>query len=70
MACLAGVVVVVAYDMSEWRTFLSIDKTIEIDTGRSSDHVLLTVIFDLTIAIGGGLVAGRVCFHQAHHGKH
>lgn len=56
MACLAGILVVVAYNMSEWRTFLAFRK------GSRSEMLALavtffhTVIFDLTIAIGIGLV--------------
>lgn len=56
MACLAGVLVVVAYNMSEWRTFTSLVKQSKSTLGILMTTFLLTVIFDLTIAIGVGLL--------------
>lgn len=56
MACLAGVLVVVAYNMSEWRTFISLTRQSKSTTGILLTTFLLTVIFDLTIAIGVGLM--------------
>ncbi|MDR2815374.1 MAG: STAS domain-containing protein, partial [Proteiniphilum sp.] len=56
MACLAGVLVVVAYNMSEWRTFASLTKQSRSTMGILMTTFLLTVIFDLTIAIGVGLM--------------
>ncbi len=56
MACLAGVLVVVAYNMSEWRTFTSLTKQSKSTLGILMTTFLLTVIFDLTIAIGVGLM--------------
>ena len=56
MACLAGVLVVVAYNMSEWRTFVSLIKQSRSTMGILMTTFLLTVIFDLTIAIGVGLI--------------
>ena len=56
MACLAGILIVVAYHMSEWRQFRSLLK------GNKSDVMILlvtfffTVIFDLVIAIEIGIV--------------
>lgn len=62
MACLAGVLVIVAYNMSEWRTFLSLSKQ-----SKSTMAVLLTtfgltVVFDLTIAIQVGLLLAVFSF--------
>ena len=62
MACLAGVLVVVAYNMSEWRSFRSLAKQ-----SRGTFAVLLTtfaltVIFDLTIAIEVGLLLAVFLF--------
>lgn len=60
MACLAGILIVVAYNMSEWRTFVAFRR------GQKSEMLALlvtfffTVIFDLTIAIGVGLVLALV----------
>ena len=56
MACLAGVLVVVAYNMSEWRTFVSLIRQSKSTMGILMTTFLLTVIFDLTIAIGVGLM--------------
>lgn len=56
MACLAGVLVVVAYNMSEWRTFTSLTRQSKSTLGILMTTFLLTVIFDLTIAIGVGLI--------------
>ncbi|WP_352422024.1 sulfate permease [Proteiniphilum sp.] len=56
MACLAGVLVVVAYNMSEWRTFVSLTRQSKSTMGILMATFLLTVIFDLTIAIGVGLM--------------
>ncbi|MDR1742712.1 MAG: sulfate permease [Dysgonamonadaceae bacterium] len=62
MACLAGVLVVVSYNMSEWRSFLALAKQ-----GKSTLAVLLTtfiltVVFDLTIAIEVGLLLAVFVF--------
>src|SRR5690554_5581733 len=56
MACLAGVLVVVAYNMSEWRTFITLVKQSKDTRVILLTTFLLTVIFDLTIAIGFGLL--------------
>jgi len=62
MACLAGVLVVVAYNMSEWRTFRNILKGQKQDAAVLIITFLLTVIFDLTIAIEIGLLLAVVLF--------
>ncbi|MEA4937297.1 MAG: sulfate permease [Paludibacter sp.] len=62
MACLAGVLVIVAYNMSEWRTFKSLMKGQKSDVAVLVATFLLTVIFDLTIAIEIGLVLAVVLF--------
>jgi SulP family sulfate permease len=62
MACLAGVLVMVAYNMSEWRTFRSLLKGLKSDMVVLVATFLLTVIFDLTIAIELGLVLAVVLF--------
>jgi SulP family sulfate permease len=56
MACLAGVLVVVSYNMSEWRTFKLILKNPKSDVAVLLTTFLLTVFFDLTIAIEVGLL--------------
>ena len=62
MACLAGVLVIVAYNMSEWRTFKSLMKNTKSDVSVLLATFLLTVIFDLTIAIEVGLLLAVVLF--------
>ncbi|HLP04607.1 MAG TPA: sulfate permease [Paludibacter sp.] len=62
MACLAGVLVVVSYNMSEWRTFRSLMKTPKSDVAVLLTTFLLTVVFDLTIAIEIGLLLAVVLF--------
>ena len=62
MACLAGVLVIVAYNMSGWRSFLSIMKNPKSDITVLWVTFLLTVIFDLTIAIEVGLICACLLF--------
>lgn len=62
MACLAGVLVVVAYNMSEWRTFKSLLKGNKSDVSVLIATFVLTVIFDLTVAIEIGLLLALVLF--------
>ncbi len=62
MACLAGVLVIVAYNMSEWRMFISLVKQSKDTRAILLTTFLLTVIFDLTIAIGFGLILAVFAF--------
>ncbi len=62
MACLAGVLVIVSYNMSEWRTFKALMKNPKSDVAVLIVTFLLTVIFDLTIAIEIGLLLAVVLF--------
>ena len=62
MACLAGVLVIVAYNMSEWRTFKGLLKNAKSDVAVLLATFSLTVIFDLTIAIEIGLLMAAVLF--------
>lgn len=62
MACLAGVLIIVSYNMSEWRTFKSLMKNSKSDVAVLLTTFLLTVIFDLTIAIEIGLLLALVLF--------
>ena len=62
MACLAGVLVVVSYNMSGWRTFLQLMKNPKSDITVLIITFLLTVIFDLTIAIEVGLLIACLLF--------
>jgi len=63
MACLAGVLVVVSYGMSGWRSFLAMAR----NNPKSDVTVLLltfflTIVFDLTVAIEFGLVCACLLF--------
>ena len=62
MACLAGVLVIVSYNMSGWRTFKGLLKNPKSDVSVLLITFFLTVIFDLTIAIEWGLVIACVLF--------
>lgn len=62
MACLAGVLIMVSYNMSGWRTVKAILKTPKSDVTVMIVTFLLTVIFDLTIAIELGLLLAILLF--------
>lgn len=62
MACLAGVLVVVSYNMSGWRVFKGLLRNPKPDVVVLLMTFFLTVIFDLTVAIEVGLVIACVLF--------
>ena len=62
MPCLAGVLIMVSYNMSGWRTIRSMCRQSRSDITVLFTTLLLTVIFDLTIAIEIGLVLAVVLF--------
>ena len=62
MACLAGVLVVVSYNMSGWRTFKELLSNPKSDVGVLLVTFFLTVIFDLTVAIEVGLLMACLMF--------
>lgn len=62
MACLAGVLVIVSYNMSGWRTFRELLKNPKSDVAVLLITFFLTVIFDLTVAIEFGLVLACLLF--------
>lgn len=62
MACLAGVLVIVSYNMSGWRVFKGLLKNPKSDVSVLLITFFLTVIFDLTVAIEVGLVIACVLF--------
>lgn len=64
MACLASVLIVVAYNMSGWRTVVSICHAPKSDISVLIVTFVLTVIFNLTIAIEIGLMLAIVLFLQ------
>lgn len=62
MACLAGVLIIVSYNMSEWRTFRSLLKNPKSDAAVLLVTFILTVVFDLTVAIEIGLLLAMLLF--------
>jgi len=62
MSVLAGILIVVAYNMSEWRTFMSILKGSVFDIIVLVTTFLLTVLVDLTVAIEVGIVLSAILF--------
>ena len=64
MSCIAGLLIVVAYNMSEWRSFVRILKGSKYDVLILLIAFLLTVFVDLTIAIEVGMVFSAMLFMQ------
>ena len=62
MACLAGVLVIVSYGMSGWRTFVQMMRNPKSDITGLLITFFLTVIFDLTVAIEVGLLIACLLF--------
>ena len=62
MACLAGILVVVSYNMSEWRTFVSLSKQSKSTMSILLTTFALTIVFGLTIAIQVGLLLSVFVF--------
>lgn len=62
MSCLAAVLIIVSYNMSGWRTVVGIFKAPKSDVSVLVVTFLLTVIFDLTIAIEIGLLLAIILF--------
>ncbi|MBR7184611.1 MAG: STAS domain-containing protein [Clostridia bacterium] len=69
MPAIAAILLMVAYNMSEWRHFLHLCKT-----APATDIIVLvatfalTVIFDLVVAIAAGLVLSLLFFASRMHG--
>src|SRR5690606_10879011 len=62
MATLAGILVVVAYHMSEWKVFLSLLRGPRSDALVLLTTFLLTILVDLTVAIEVGLLLAVLLF--------
>ncbi|MCB0522509.1 MAG: sulfate permease [Lewinellaceae bacterium] len=62
MSCLAGILLVVSYNMSEWKSFASILKGPKNDVLILLVTFFLTVLFDLTLAIEVGMVLAAFLF--------
>jgi SulP family sulfate permease len=62
LSCLAAILVVVAYNMSEWRSFKALLKSPRSDVVVLLTTFILTVVFDLTVAIEIGIVLSVFLF--------
>jgi sulfate permease, SulP family len=62
LATLAAILIVVAFHMSEWRTFLSEFRAPKSDVAVLVTTFLLTVLVDLTVAIEVGMVLAAFLF--------
>jgi sulfate permease, SulP family len=62
MSCLAGILVIVAYNMSEYKTFIDIAKGSKSDAVVLITTFLLTILVDLTVAIEIGMVLAVFLF--------
>ncbi|HEX9659686.1 MAG TPA: sulfate permease [Rhodothermales bacterium] len=62
MATLAGILLVVAYNMSEWRLFVKLFRGPKSDILVLLSTFLLTVLIDLTVAIQVGVVLAALLF--------
>jgi SulP family sulfate permease len=62
MATLAGILVVTAYHMSEWRLAVRIFRSTKSDTAVMATTFLLTVMVDLSLAIQVGVVTASLLF--------
>lgn len=62
MACLAGILVVVAWHMGEWHHFMSVLKTNRMEVVVLLVTFILTVFFDLILAIEVGMILSSFVF--------
>ena len=62
MACLAGILIMVSYNMSEFRSIIWLAKNPKSDFIVMLVTFVLTVLFDLTIAIEVGLLLAVILF--------
>lgn len=62
LATLSGILVIVAYNMSEWRSFKGIFRNSKSDVAVLLTTFLLTVFIDLTVAIQFGLLMAVFLF--------
>lgn len=64
MACLAGILIIVAYNMSEWRSFRALLRAPVYEVVVLVATFLLTVLVDLTVAIEIGVILAAFLFIQ------
>lgn len=65
LSCLAGILAVVAYNMSEWRSAVTVFKGPPADALVLVTTLLLTVLVDLTVAIEVGMVLAAFLFMRS-----
>lgn len=64
MSCLAGILIIISYNMSEWRSFRSILRGSRYDIVILLTTFFLTILVDLTVAIQIGIVLASLLFMQ------
>ncbi|EGT3613003.1 sulfate permease [Clostridium perfringens] len=62
LTTLSAILIIVSYNMSEWRTFKAILKAPKSDIAILLTTFFLTVLFDLVIAIGIGMLVSMCLF--------
>lgn len=62
LACLAGILIVVSYHMSEWKHFKALLKSNQMDIIVLLSTFFLTVFFDLILAIQIGMILSSFIF--------
>ncbi|OFY45056.1 MAG: sodium-independent anion transporter [Bacteroidetes bacterium GWF2_40_14] len=62
LSCLAAILIIVAYNMSEWRSFKYLLKGHRADVAVLIITFFLTVVIDLTIAIEVGVILAIILF--------
>ena len=62
LTTLSAILIIVSYNMSEWRTFKAVLKAPKSDIAILLTTFFLTVLFDLVIAIGIGMVVSMCLF--------
>jgi SulP family sulfate permease len=62
MATLGGILIIVTYNMSEWKSFIAIMKISKNDSAVLIITCLLTIFIDLTIAIEVGIILAGFLF--------
>ncbi len=62
LATLAGILLVVSYNMSDWRTFVRLFRSPRSDVTVMVVTFLLTVLIDLTVALEAGMVLAAFLF--------
>ena len=62
LPALAAILIIVSYNMSEWRSFVRVLKSPKSDVSVLLITFFLTVVFDLTIAIEVGMVMSAFLF--------